>query len=374
MRFDSLDKYVDSLSLAGIPACELIITHKGTPVYHKCAGYSDSKGTVKASERDLYWLFSATKVVTCIAAIRLVEEGKISLDDPVSKYIPEYADITVKSEGGVITPAKEPMRIVHLFTMTGGMTYDKDPEGLELCTDLSTLGVIRAMAKHPLIFEPGTRYCYSLCHDVLAGVIEVASGMSFGEYLRKNIFDPLGIVDMGFFPTEEQKKRFSDMYTYKAIEGKSISKPISNSFIITPEYESGGAGLFGSASEYIKIISAISLGGTAQNGYRLLGEESVKMMQKNYLCDEALKDFCQPKNLGYGWGLCGRVHMNPTLSHSLSPVGEFGWDGACGAYVMIDPENQLSIFYVQQVGSCSYAYFRAHPTIRDLAYKEILGK
>lgn len=373
MNKKALDEYLDSLHLAGIPACELIITHEGVPVYHKLAGYSDERGTKPASESDIYWLFSATKVITCIAAMRLVEQGTISLDDPVSKYIPEYGEVTVMGDDGVARPPKEPMRVVHLFNMTGGMTYDRDESALAGCADSSTLGILRMMAKRPLIFEPGTRYRYSLCHDVLAGVIEVASGMKFSEYLKKNIFEPLGIVDMGFFPTDEQKSRFSTMYSYKGSIGKAIKKETQNGFILTPEFESGGAGLFGTASEYIKIINVLSLGGTSPSGYQLLTEKSVKMMQENYLCEKALDDFSVPPRLGYGWGLCGRVHINKHLSQSRSPIGEFGWDGACGAYVLIDPENRISLFYAQHIGGCNFAYHKIHPTLRDLAYEAILG-
>ena len=373
MNKKPIDEYLDSLHLAGIPSCELIITHKGAPVYHKCAGYSNEEKTRPTSEKDIYWLFSATKVITCIAAMRLVERGIISLDDPVSKYIPEYGEVTVIGDDGVVRPANETMRIVHLFNMTGGMTYDRDEAAIKECTDLSTLGILRMMAKRPLIFVPGTRYRYSLCHDVLAGVIEVASGMKFSEYLKKNVFEPLGIVDMGFFPTEEQRARFSDMYSYTASTGIATKKANQNGFILTPAFESGGAGLFGTASEYIKIINVLSLGGTSPDGYQLLTENSVKMMQKNYLCEKALADFSVPPRLGYGWGLCGRVHINKHLSQALSPIGEFGWDGACGAYVLIDPENQISIFYAQHVSGCTFAYHKIHPTLRDMTYRMIFG-
>lgn len=373
MNTKELDQYLDNLKNAGIPSCELIITHKGKPVYHKCSGFSDAEGTKPTSEKDIYWLFSATKVITCIAAMQLVERGVIALDDPVSKYLAEYGNVTVLDANGTMQPAKETMRVVHLFNMTGGMTYDRDAEAISKCPDPSTLGILRMMAERPLVFEPGTRYRYSLCHDVLAGVVEVASGMSFGEYLKKNIFEPLGIVDMGFHPTDEQKARFSTMYTYRNSLGISTKKETQNGFILTDEFESGGAGLFGTASEYIKIVNALSLGGTAPNGYQLLREKSVKMMQENYLCEKALDDFAVPPRLGYGWGLCGRVHMNPALSQGLSPVGEFGWDGACGAYTLIDPENQISLFYAQHIGGCNFAYHKIHPTIRDLTYKMILN-
>ncbi len=371
MDFKKIDEYLDSLADFGIPACELIITHKGVPVYHKCAGTADAEGKRPTSESDLYWLFSATKVVTCTAAMRLVEAGIISLDDPVSKYIPEFASVKVQAAGGTVYPAKVPMTILHLFTMTAGMSYEIDADAIRSATDKSTLGLVRAMASMPLAFEPGSHYRYSLCHDVLAAVIEVATGMKYGEYLRKNIFLPLGIKEMGFFPTSEQKSRFSAMYKHRNGKSRAQLKETENAFMLSPEFESGGAGLFGSASEYIKIITALALGGTAPNGYKLLSESSVRMMQENYLCEDALDDFALPKSFGYGWGLCGRVHIDARLSGSLSPIGEFGWDSAGGAYALVDPENQLAIFYAQHVSGCYYAYHRIHPTIRDMTYRAL---
>ena len=370
MNFDKLSEYLEHLPELGIPASEIVISKNGAPVYHKCVGYSDRNGTIPCSDKDLYYLFSATKIVTCIAVMRLVEEGLIGLDDPVAKYIPEYKNIMLKLPDGGTRVAKE-MKIWHLFTMTGGMTYDKETDNIKGASDRSTLGMVKAMAKDGLIFDPGTRFKYSLCHDVLAAVAEVVTGMKFRDYIQKVVFDPLGIVDMGFHPTPEQLKRFSDMYSYRDGITKAIWKPTMNAFIFSDDYDSGGAGLFGSAGEYIKIIQAVANGGVAANGYRLLSEESIKMMQKNYLCDDAMDDFSETKRYGYGWGLCGRVHINKLKSQSKSPVGEFGWDGAAGAYALIDPENKLAIFYAQHVGGCAYAYDIIHPTIRNLTYDAI---
>lgn len=374
MNFSKLDSYLETLKHTGIPACELIITHKGDTVYHKCAGFSNADGTTPTSENDIYWLYSATKVITCIAAMRLVERGIISLDDPVSKYIPEYESLLIHEADGSSHKAKETLRVWHLFTMTGGMTYEKATKNIIEARDRSTVGIVRAMARDGLVFEPGTHFKYSLCHDVLAAIVEIASGVRYSEYLKRNIFEPLGIVDMGFKPSAEQNSRFSAMYKHHGGTAKAELKKTENSFVLSEEFESGGAGLFGTASEYIKIITALSLGGTARNGYQLLTEESVRMMQKNYLCDAALDDFSATSKFGYGWGLCGRVHIAPVVSCSASPVGEFGWDGAAGAYVLIDPENELAIFYVQHVMSCSYVYHTVHPRLRNMAYEAIMGE
>ena len=372
MDTKSLDKYLDNLKNAGIPSCELIVTHKGETVYHKCAGYADAEGTKPTSERDVYWLFSATKVITCIAAMRLVERGIIALDDPVSKYIPEYKDVKVLDENGSAHPAKEPMRVVHLFNMTGGMTYDRDMDAIGKCPDKSTLGILRSFASVPLVFEPGTRYRYSLCHDVLAAVIEIVSGMKFSEYLKKNFFEPLNIKDLGFFPNDEQKSRFVTMFDYNTQLNRSkVRANQNNGYILTENYESGGAGLFGAASEYVKIIDAIASGGVCPDGTRLMSENAVMMMTKNYLDDTCRTDFVRnPRKYGYGWGLCGRVHMNPVASCSSSPVGEFGWDGAAAAYVLLDPFNKISIFCTMHTRGCDYAYEKIHTTIRNLVYED----
>ena len=375
MNFKNLDAFMEQMPERGIPSCELAITRNGETVYRKCVGFSDIEQTVPTSENDVYWIFSATKVITCIAAMQLIERGVIALDDAVSKYFPEFDKLSILQKDGSVVPAENTMTVEHLFTMTGGLSDNlKDPYIQEaIVNSPSTLDVVRSMARSPLLFEPGTRYRYSLCHDILAGVIEVASGVKFSEYLKKNIFEPLGIVDMGFFPNEEQTERFSAMYNYKNGIARAFPREvISNAYMLSPEYESGGAGLFATVNEYIKIITAIACGGVCPNGHRLLSEESIKLMQENHLCEKALNDFVSSRLYGYGWGLCGRVHMNPVTSLSLAPVGEFGWDGAAGAFVMIDRKNQIALYFGTHVFNCNYVYNVIHPTIRNLVY-EALG-
>ena len=212
MSFTKLEQLIDSMPKRGIPACDLIVTRHGETVFRRMAGYSDAAGTKPVSENDLYWIFSATKPVTCTAAMRLVEQGKLRLDDPVSKYLPAFANPTVIStQGGDPTPAKNVMTIEHLFTMTGGLNYNSNTphaKAAKANPNTSTQELVNAFAKEPLDFEPGTFYRYSLCHDVLAAVVEVVSGMRFSDYMQKYIFDPLGMADTGFRPTDAQKARF----------------------------------------------------------------------------------------------------------------------------------------------------------------------
>ena len=371
MNFEKLDAYLQKLPSFGIPACELAVSKDGAIVYRNGVGYSDVAKTRPVSNRDIYWIFSTTKVITCIAAMRLVEEGRLKLDDPVSKYIPEFADITVTQEDGSVAPAKNAMTILHLFTMTGGLSYNmKAPEICEVKSPtVGTMELVRAIAKVPLLFEPGTHYQYSLCHDILGAVIEVITGMRLSDYFDILIFRPLGITDMGFRPNEEQKARFSAMYTHKMGTATAVERDAVNSFAFSTNFDSGGGGLFATVDEYIKIITTIACGGTTPDGYSILKPETIAMMQENHLCDDALNDFVTARHFGYGWGLCGRVHMNPELSLFKAPAGTFGWDGAAAAFAEIDPLNRVAIYLGTHMWSCNLMYNRIHPTVRNLVYE-----
>ena len=371
MDFSKLDIYMEQMPQRGIPACELSVSKDGETIYRKCVGYSDSAKTRPVKETDTYWIFSATKVITCIAAMRLVEQGIISLDDPVSKYIPEYADLTVQSKDGNISSAQNVMTVEHLFTMCGGLNYNISHELIKkaVVETPSTLDIVRSFARIPLEFEPGTKYKYSLCHDVLAAVIEIATDMKFSEYLQKHIFDPLGIIDMGFRPNDEQRDRLSAQYIYKNGTGEAIEIPIFNKFQLSPEYDSGGAGLFSTVDEYMKIITAVACGGKTPDGYVILRPETIKMMGENRLRGNIINDLASTRLHGYGWGLCGRAHIDPIRSMSLAPVGEFGWDGAAGAFSMIDPINHIALYFGTHVFGCNYAYHYIHPTLRNLVYE-----
>ena len=375
MAFKALDQFLELMPQRGIPAMEVVVSHGGESVYHGCAGFSDSADTKRVTPKDLYWIFSATKPITCVAAMRLVERGLLNLNDPVSKYLPAFTNMTVRQKDGSVLPCETPMTIEHLFTMQGGMDYNLNSEPMKEAKrnpHVGTLEMVNAMAKNPLFFEPGTNYRYSLCHDVLAAVIEVVSGMSFGEYLRTNIFDPLEMEEIGFRPNEEQKQRFSALYRFNNAEGSSLEIPIQNNYNFSDCYESGGAGLFTNADTYITFLSALSLNGTAKNGYELLRPETVKLLQENHLSGESWKTFVTTRLHGYGWGLCGRVHLDPVYSMSRSGVGEFGWDGAAGAFALADPAKQVGLYVAMHSMGCNYAYHRLHYAIRDLAY-ECLG-
>ena len=371
MNFSKLDSFMKQMPIFGYPSCEIVVSKDGKTIYNSAIGFADANKTRPASADDIYWLFSCTKVITCIAALRLLENGDISLDDPVAKYLPEFKNPLVRQENGTTAQAKNVMTVRHLFTMTGGLGYDIDTPAIEKAKthNATTRSIIRAIAEDPLYFEPGTRYKYSLCHDVLGGIIEIVSGMRLSDYMKKYIFDPLGLNDIGFRPSDEQASRFVDMYIGNSGTNRSTPIPCINNYTFSPAYDSGGAGLFSTANDYSKIISTIANGGKTDDGYTLLRPETIALAQKNLLDDNCLADFCNGRLFGYGWGLCGRVHRDPTVSFSKSPAGEFGWDSAGNALAVIDPQNRLSFIFLAHVREYTYGYNCVHPILRNVVYE-----
>ena len=371
MDFSKLTALIDTMPKRGIPFFELIVTKDNKEVYNHRAGFSDKDNTKPFASNDLFWLFSTSKVITCVAALRLIDEGKLNLSDPVSKFLPQYANLTVRQEDGSVKKCETVMTVEHLFTMTAGIGPDHEsPMLLKPMIDknATTVELANFYATIPLYFEPGTRYKYGFCHDILGAVVEVASGIPLSEFVHKNILDPLEMTDTGYRPTEEQKKRFAAAYEYDNSNGTCKLIPTENRFALTERYDSGGAGLFSCGKDYIKLVSALANNGVASNGYRLLSVNALEQIEKNRLCKEALSDFVNGRLHGYGWGLCGRVHINPVFSLSSSAIGEFGWDGAGGCFSAVDRANNISIFFGMQVHGCSYCYIILQPLIRSLVY------
>ena len=373
MSFEKIDRFLDGMPERGLPACSLLVTHKGKTVYNHSAGYSDLEKTKPANPDDLYWVCSITKVTTCVAAMQLVESGKLRLEDPVSKYLPAYANLRVRGADKVSSyPAKNAMTVEHLFTMTGGLGYGiKDGPVWEARKNrqASTIEIVNSFVEVPLFSEPGTHFRYSLCHDVLAAVVEVVSGMRFADYVKENILDPLDMKDTGFHLPPEKQDRMTTMYRYT--HGLAVSEPIpcENPYRLTENYDSGGAGLYTSPADQIKMLTALACGGKAPSGRQILRPETIALMGKNRLCDTARPDFEPHRFYGYGWGLCCRAHVNPNISFSPTAPGEFGWDGATGSFALVDPTNEIAMYFGLHIFNCLYSYYNVHWRLRDMVYE-----
>ena len=386
MDFHLLEQYLDSLyEEYGIPGLDVIVTKDHETVYRHMTGFADHEGKRPVSARDFYLLYSCTKVVTMTAMMQLIEAGKVSLYDPVSRFLPEWEYMTVMDVDWKTKPmdfnptlresahyAKNRVRIIDCMSMTAGLTYDLRSEAIrELLAkkpDASTREVIAAVARMPLLFEPGTHYHYSLGHDVIAAVIEVVSGERFSDYLNRHIFQPLGIIDLTCRMTEEQAAWLSAIYAYQP-DTKTMRYLADDipQYAITPNYESGGAALAGTAEAYSAVLEALANGGVGRNGGRILREESVMRFTHSVITGEALSEFRMGRFLEYSYGLGVRVKITDLLGQS--PAGEFGWDGAAGGYAIVDPFNHVSVFYVEHVLYFFEGYSVIHPRVRDLVYK-----
>lgn len=374
MDFTELTEYLSRIDHNLIPDCEIAVYKDHECIYKN--SFTKPDYNPDEAKKDTYFLFSATKVITCTSAMRLVEEGKLGLDDPVSKYLPEFANLYVKSGNNDKVPAKNTLTVRHLFSMQGGFNYNFRYESIqkvisESNNQASTREIVAAIAQMPLEFEPGTNFHYSLCHDILAAVVEVAAGKKFSKYLNEVIFEPLGMKDTTFVLTDDIRSRMKQQYSVDPVTFTAVPKEATCAYCLSENYESGGAGLISTLEDYVKFIDAMACG-ESKDGYRILKPETIELMKTNQLGEKSLKTFrANTHNKGYGYGLGVRTMMDQNIENSQSPFGEFGWDGAAGAYCLIDTENHLSIFYAQHVLGCSYAYSTVHKAIRNLVYKAL---
>lgn len=371
MNFDQLTAYLDSFDELGVPGSDTVVWQDHKPVYRHFRGCSDYEGKVPVNGQETWFMYSATKMFTCTAALQLIEQGKLSLETPVCEILPAYTMLTV-AEGDHTRAAKRPVTIRHLMTMTAGMDYDLDAKAIQNALALygqeaTTRQLVDAMAHKPLCFDPGEDFKYSLCHDVLAAVIEEVSGERFSEYLEKHVMGPLGIRHMTFRMDDYTREHLSALYSRES--GETLPVPQKCRYMLSDRYESGGAGLVGDCDSYIRLLDALSCGGVGQTGYRLLQPETVELYRTNQLSGKAFDSYFGWRKLGYSYGLGVRTMVTPSLLEARSPIGEFGWDGAAGAYCLCDPEHKLSIFHAQHVLSYSVCYRVHHPKIRDLVYE-----
>ena len=376
MDFSRLTAYLETLSSVGVPGCDLAVYRDHEPLFRHQAGHRDAAHTEPVRGDETYNLYSATKVFTTCAAMQLIERGVISLDDPVSAYLPAYASLTVR-EGDAVRPARRAMTIRHLMSMQGGLDYELESpailEALEAFGDeATTRQLVDAKAREPLSFEPGTNFLYSLCHDVLAAVIEVASGLRFSDYLSENIFAPLGLETVTFRPTPAIEARMAQQYQFDDTAKRPVPmEKTSNNYRLAPNYESGGAGLISDVKDYIAFADALACGGVGANGARILSPEMIQLWSANQLGPASRASFDAWNRLGYSYALGVRTRVDTAIG-GRGQIGEFGWDGAAGAWTMIDPVNRLSAFYAMHVRNFGYCYDVIHPRIRDLIYEAVM--
>ena len=355
---DKLDPYVED---GRLPNYLFSVYHKGNLIYEAKKGHVDVS-LEKPIERDtIFWVASMTKAVTSVAALQLVEQGKLSLDAPLSDYLPEFADLLVApggSMGADIVPANVPILIKHLFTHTSGLSYGETIVGPSdvskmydeldtFDTSNSTSTIMSTIASIPLRAQPGTEFNYSMSVDVLGALVEKISGLQLGEYMEANIFKPLGMNDTAFEVPEDKLHRVAALFTPNKftvqLPGQTknfVPFEEQNYCRMKPAAHSGGAGLCSTVDDFSKFMSAIMNDGKAIGG-QILEPATLKLLLENQLPVE-LGDDPLTKSFGpAGKDLYFSLGLGISSDTEKSPR-YYWWAGAANTFFWFDPKTELS--------------------------------
>lgn len=376
----AMQQIVDKGELAGMV---VMLARKGKLVYQKSFGMQDKDKHVPMATDSIFRVYSMTKPVVTVAAMVLVEEGKLSLDEPISKYLPEFKEMKVGVEGfdpatGAQTfytvPAKRQITVQDLLRHTSGFTYGTSPRTqvqkmyaqAGLFSQKWTLdSFCKELAKLPLQYEPGTVWEYSHSTDVLGHVVEVASGQPLDKFVAERILKPLKMNDTGFEVPAEKQSRLAqpqvDPQTGKVAELIDVTKPAT--------FFAGGHGLVSTPGDYLRFAQMLANGGEL-DGVRILGPRTVAFMASDHVLTDGISRGTNwlPGN-GYGFGLGFAVRRDTGASEWPGSIGEFFWGGYAGTYFWIDPKEQVVPVFMSQEPNRRQHY---RVILRDLVYQSLV--
>ena len=378
-----LKDFMDRLCAWRIPGNAIVVYHHGREVFRYCSGFEDVDRRTPMREDRLINIYSCTKVATVVAALQLYERGYFLLTDPLYEYMPEYREMLVETADGRLEPAKSPITIRNLFTMTAGFGYPTECAAFDEArrlTDghMNTVQVFRCFAKQPLLFEPGAHWNYSLCHDALGALVEVVSGERFADYVRRHIFEPLEIEGYFHLPAA-QEPRLATQYEYVVLDREDMKdaqrkkivedghlEVVAQNRPMGDCYDSGGGGIITTVESYAKLAAALSMSGRGVNGEWILSPSTVSLLQQNQLNETQLADFNWPQLTGYGYGLGVRTVVNKARAGFPGQRTEIGWGGAAGATLLADTDAELACFYAHHMLNPQEAYYQ--PRLRNCLY------
>jgi CubicO group peptidase (beta-lactamase class C family) len=388
-RIDShFAQYVDSGKLAG---WQIVVTRRGQVAHASTYGLRDREAGAPVTPDTLWRIYSMTKPITSVAAMMLWEEGQFELTDEISKWLPEFANVRVYDKGSALrpytVPAVEPIRVWHLLTHTSGLTYGflqtsvvdalyrgagyelGSPDGADLAT------ACRAWASLPLLFQPGTRWGYSVATDVLGRLVEVISGQTLDEFFAQRIFAPLGMTDTRFYVDGGDTERLAALYapipgTLQAFRYDQVGQRATEK----PTMLSGGGGLISTAADYHRFTQMLLREGEL-DGVRLLGSRTLRYMTRNHLpggVDLAAIQtggFAETTFEGIGFGLGFAVVIDNVPSKTPSPEGLYYWGGAASTAFWVDPTEDITAMLFTQLLPSSTHPLR--PQMRQLVYQAV---
>jgi CubicO group peptidase (beta-lactamase class C family) len=369
----AMQAHLDAGSVAGVVT---LVHRRGQTVHSDVLGWQDEEAKIPMRRDTLFRIASMTKPVVSVAALMLVEEGKLRLGEPVDRYLPELANRKVlRSPGGALTDVEDavrPITLKDLLLHRAGIPYLLTSEGpmagaiaefnaLVLPGDDTMDDWIARMGALPLVYQPGARWHYGMSTDVLGVLIQRASGMSFPDFLRTRIFEPLGMIDSFFWVPDDKLHRFGPAYTPDPKTGKRIVQdhPESSRWRNPKSFPSGGAGLVSTTDDYLKFAKMI-LGKGKSGDTRLLSRKTWEMMTLDHLtpAERATSFLGLPFWTSMGFGLGLSIADNPTSQDWLGSPGRLGWPGAYGTWWVADPKEDLIALMMIQL------YFGAGGTMR----------
>ncbi|MDO8380041.1 serine hydrolase [Phenylobacterium sp.] len=390
-RLGKLDRFLAGryVEPGRIPCAQVQIVRRGELVHETLLGQADLERGRAVATDTLFRIYSMTKPITSLAFMMLVEEGLVALDDPVTRFIPEWKHLGVFAAGTgpyMTTPPSRPMQMIDLLRHTSGLTYGFQNRGnvdaayrkLQIGgpTGLNMDGFVGELAKLPLEFSPGEAWNYSVSTDVLGVLVERISGMPFQSFLQGRIFDPLKMIDTGFQVREDQRPRFAACYNATPSGGLTLQDdPETSPYLQAPDFHSGGGGLVSTAKDYMAFCKMLANGG-ALDGQRLIAPKTLKLMASNHLpggqdlTDLSRSLFSEATNAGVGFGLGFAVTFDPVKAMLTSSPGEYYWGGAASTAFWVDPVEDIQVVFMTQVLPSSTYPIRRE--LRTLVYSALV--
>lgn len=375
-----MQRYVDDRKY---PGCSVLIMQSGREILFDCVGMRDVQAGLPMTRDTLARIYSMTKPVVSVALMTLVEEGRFALADPVSAFLPEFAEVQALVPGAEridqTMPARPPT-LHELLLHVSGLSYPFNPGVLGAEMDARDIlfrpdaaplrDSVRDLAALPLAFQPGTRWEYSVGIDVIGRVIEVVSGQGLDHFLQDRIFEPLTMTQTGFRVPAEAGDRFAALYTplagdamalNEAAEGDETLRRVDGpggSPFEAPTCLSGGGGLIGTIDDYAAFANMLRAGGQAGT-HRVLSPATLAFMMRNHLPGDIASmgptSFAEQPMNGVGFGIGGSVALNPARAGTPGSVGDFSWGGMASTFFWVDPVHDLAVvFFTQLSPSSSY--------------------
>jgi len=351
-----------------LPGAVIAIARHGKLAYLEAFGYLDRQAEVPMPADAIFSIASMTKPLVSVAALSLYEEGRLMVNEPVGKYLPQFTKMRVRGQEGVAdsVPARRDMTIQDLMRHTAGVTYGNrgstpfDVNYLSSSSDVAEqmtgAEFLKKLAELPLHFEPGSKWDYGFGLDVLGLAIEAVSGRSLGAFLQERLFKPLGMCDSGFVVPAQNVHRFAKGLPCDPITGKPQQMRDSTR---PHKFECGGGCGVSTAADYLRFALMLLNGGTL-DGTRILGRKTVEYMTADHMGPEIdttrLHEW--PNINGYGFGLGVAVRRAPGAGGTVSSTGEFHWAGATGTYFWVDPSEALAVVFMAHAPGAIRFYLR----------------